>query len=265
MVKLYVYKQKPSNWWRAPWRTLFWDIFVMTFSTCIMQHVFKKALTVEKCFSSTKRVFDIYRKTSNISRTLVGNTIFYHWDVVGASPVGAAPTTSSFSTEHLVLVDWAKTMTRWDEIHLNFGIWCDLNWRFCGICILHFSHGLSRPPSRKYVCRGQWSSVRRPRWQQRLYDSDGGSLEERSFLWHYIWCRGGEGTVRSPYNAAINSLGAKSLWRIYTDIFVVYKISFLDIEISQVCEVHLYEHQQPWRWIEIKSQKSLCFGQIGIH
>ena len=115
------------------------------------------------------------------------------------------------------------------------------------------------------VCRGQWSSVRRPRWQQRLYDSDGGSLEERSFLWHYIRCRGGEGTVRSPYNAAINPLGAKSLWRTYTDIFVVYKISFLDIEISQVCEVHPYEHQQPWRWIEIKSQTSLCFGQIRIH
>ena len=40
----------------------------------------------------------IYRKTSNISRTLVGNKIVDHSDVVGASPVGAAPTTSSFST-----------------------------------------------------------------------------------------------------------------------------------------------------------------------
>ena len=39
-----------------------------------------------------------YRKTSNISRTLVGNEIVYNSDVVGASPVGAAPTTSSFST-----------------------------------------------------------------------------------------------------------------------------------------------------------------------
>ena len=39
-----------------------------------------------------------YRKTSNISRTLVGNEIVDHSDVVGASPVGAAPTTSSFST-----------------------------------------------------------------------------------------------------------------------------------------------------------------------
>ena len=39
-----------------------------------------------------------YRKTSKISHTLVGNKIVDHWDVVGASPVGAAPTTSSFST-----------------------------------------------------------------------------------------------------------------------------------------------------------------------
>ena len=40
----------------------------------------------------------IYRKTSNISHTLVGNGIVDNSDVVGASLVGAAPTTSSFST-----------------------------------------------------------------------------------------------------------------------------------------------------------------------
>ena len=39
-----------------------------------------------------------YRKSSNISHTLVGNNIVDHSDVVGASPVGAAPTTSSFLT-----------------------------------------------------------------------------------------------------------------------------------------------------------------------
>ena len=39
-----------------------------------------------------------YRKTSSISRTLVGNKIIDNSDVVGASPVGAAPTISSFST-----------------------------------------------------------------------------------------------------------------------------------------------------------------------
>ena len=40
----------------------------------------------------------IHCQTSNISLTLVGNKIVDHSDVVGASPVGAAPTTSSFST-----------------------------------------------------------------------------------------------------------------------------------------------------------------------
>ena len=39
-----------------------------------------------------------YSQTSNISLTLVGNKIVHHSDVVGASPAGAAPTTSSFST-----------------------------------------------------------------------------------------------------------------------------------------------------------------------
>ena len=39
-----------------------------------------------------------YRQVSNIRRTLVCNKIVDHSDVVGASPVGAAPTTSSFST-----------------------------------------------------------------------------------------------------------------------------------------------------------------------
>ena len=39
-----------------------------------------------------------YRQTCNISRTLVGTKIVDHSDVVGASPVGAAPATSSFST-----------------------------------------------------------------------------------------------------------------------------------------------------------------------
>ena len=43
-------------------------------------------------------VFSTYRQVSNIRRTLVGNKIVDHSDVVGASPVGAAPTKSSFST-----------------------------------------------------------------------------------------------------------------------------------------------------------------------
>ena len=40
----------------------------------------------------------VYRQVSNIRRTLAVNKFVDHLDVVGASPVGAAPTTSSFST-----------------------------------------------------------------------------------------------------------------------------------------------------------------------
>ena len=43
-------------------------------------------------------IHDIYRKTSNISRTFFDNKIVDNSDVVGAPPIGAAPTTSSFST-----------------------------------------------------------------------------------------------------------------------------------------------------------------------
>ena len=43
-------------------------------------------------------VVEIYRQVSNIRRTLIGNEIVDKSDVVGASPVGAAPTTSSLST-----------------------------------------------------------------------------------------------------------------------------------------------------------------------
>ena len=38
-----------------------------------------------------------YRKTSNIRHILAGNKIVVDLEVVGASPDGAAPTTSSFS------------------------------------------------------------------------------------------------------------------------------------------------------------------------
>ena len=40
----------------------------------------------------------MHRKISNISRTLVGNKIVDDSDVVGATSVGAAATTPSFST-----------------------------------------------------------------------------------------------------------------------------------------------------------------------
>ena len=42
-------------------------------------------------------LISIYPQTSNISRTFVGNKMVVRSDEVGSSPVGAAPTTSSFS------------------------------------------------------------------------------------------------------------------------------------------------------------------------
>ena len=39
-----------------------------------------------------------YRQVYNTRRTLEGNKIVDHSDVVGASPIGTAPTTYSFST-----------------------------------------------------------------------------------------------------------------------------------------------------------------------
>ena len=63
----------------------------------------------------------IYRQTSNISRTLIGNKIVDHSDVVGASPVGAAPSTSPFLTYLISSMDWVKTTVRRDE--KNFQFW----------------------------------------------------------------------------------------------------------------------------------------------
>ena len=62
-----------------------------------------------------------YHEVSNISHTLVGNWIVDHSDVVGASPVGAATTTSSFSTQHLASIYCTKTTASREEKHLSLG------------------------------------------------------------------------------------------------------------------------------------------------
>ena len=63
-----------------------------------------------------------YRQISDTRRILVCNEIVYHSDVAGASLVGAAPTTSSFSTEYLVRNDnrmaRLETFTFWDLMRL---------------------------------------------------------------------------------------------------------------------------------------------------
>ena len=61
----------------------------------------------------------MYRKVSNIRRTLVGNKIVDHSDVVGASPVGAAPTASSFSTSS---TNYAAKVNKWNALVLRLRV-----------------------------------------------------------------------------------------------------------------------------------------------
>ena len=51
-----------------------------------------------KCLVRTLLSYHNYCQTFNISCSLVGVKLLDHSDVVGTSPVGTAPTTSSFST-----------------------------------------------------------------------------------------------------------------------------------------------------------------------
>ena len=86
-------------------------------------------------------MFSIYCQTSNIICTYIGNTLVYQSDEGGASPVRAAPTTSSFSAS----VDWAKR---------SFWIWCLLYWRFDGtkyLVMLFSIHTVFKLPNWKCV------------------------------------------------------------------------------------------------------------------
>ena len=71
---------------------------MLSIRTCFLsdKHCSMHQWCIVGCLSNIKH--QDYRKTSNISRTFVGNNIVDNSDVVGAPPVGAAPTTSSFST-----------------------------------------------------------------------------------------------------------------------------------------------------------------------
>ena len=91
-------------------------------------YMFSHNVTRLKYWIALKKHIDIntYSQTSNIRTTLVSNKIVEHSDVVGASPVGAAPTTSSFWTWHMASVDWTKITAKQDENYSSFVIWCDL-------------------------------------------------------------------------------------------------------------------------------------------
>ena len=65
-------------------------------------------------------MFQMYRHISNISGTFVGNKSVGHPDVVGASPVDAAPIASSFSSKHVAPMEWAETTARRDDSYFKF-------------------------------------------------------------------------------------------------------------------------------------------------
>ena len=60
--------------------------------------IFLNILTRLQRGNDKKHINHEYSQTSDIRRTLVGNKIVDHSYIVGTSPIGAAPTTSSFST-----------------------------------------------------------------------------------------------------------------------------------------------------------------------
>ena len=95
----------------------------MTLNNCYLFEIDSSVIIRLLLNKSQKKDHLWYHKISNIRRTLTCNKLVDHSDVVGASPVGAAPTTSSFSTYYLASIVWAKTTATGDGNHFSFGIW----------------------------------------------------------------------------------------------------------------------------------------------
>ena len=72
------------------WQTMFSDEF--SWMKMISIKISLKFVLKGQIYEKSK-----YRQVSNIRGTILGNKIVDHPDVVGSAPVGAAPTTSSFS------------------------------------------------------------------------------------------------------------------------------------------------------------------------
>ena len=117
----------------------------------------------EKTLSSRSLYFIMsYRKISDISHTLVGNKIIDHSDVVGASPVGAAPTTSSFST-WLQYIEQRQLQAETRNIYvLGFGVAYIRDFTFYFITnYIECSTVSSCPPP----LLGQYNAVYLPVWE----------------------------------------------------------------------------------------------------
>ena len=84
----------------------------------------------------------VYCQTFNIRCTFVGSRIVDHSDVVGASPVGAAPTTSSFLS-YLTLdfngLGKDKCHMRWETFKFRDLVYLVLEiWQYMGSCIVNW-------------------------------------------------------------------------------------------------------------------------------
>ena len=94
--------------------------YALDFAMLCFALVISETWCYQVCSKSNALVTELlthqcHRQTLNISHTLVGNKLADHSDEVGASPVGAALTTSSFSAKHMASFDWEKTSARRDK------------------------------------------------------------------------------------------------------------------------------------------------------
>ena len=97
------------------WQYVQYKLLLNGIATCPVINAVSRIIRTEQLSQFCVIIYYLY--TSNISRTLVGNKIADHSDVVGA-----APTTSSFATRHLASKNWANTPARRDEKNLSVGI-----------------------------------------------------------------------------------------------------------------------------------------------
>ena len=84
---------------RARYGVSFVDLASDWYSASVPVIIYVIPCNIRLCYNgSWLYLVHHYRQTSDIRCIFVGNIIVDHSDVIGASPVGAAPTTSSFST-----------------------------------------------------------------------------------------------------------------------------------------------------------------------
>ena len=123
---VYTRKRVTNAWWSNPSKTSY------NKNMCMCYEIYRNSVCM-------------YRQTFKIRRSLVGNKLVDHSDAVGASPFGAAPTTSWFLAQHLASMDWAKATAKRDEKHWSFLVFGAIYTRGFTIgCIIVRRAGLMR-------------------------------------------------------------------------------------------------------------------------